>query len=60
VDVTGEPLEAGIASLEAHEAYLADLPWHPSPRDLLSGFTADVGGAIGVANAVAFRVHKLR
>ena len=60
VDVSGEALEGGIASLEAHEAYLADLGWHPTPRDLLTGFTADVGRAIGVANAVAFRAHKLR
>ena len=33
VDVTGEPLERGIASLEAHEQYLAGLPGHPAPAD---------------------------
>lgn len=60
VDVTGEPLERGIASLEAHQAYLADLPGHPAPRELLTGFTAESGTALGVANAVLFRAHKLR
>ncbi len=59
VDVSGEPLERGIASLESHQAYLADLPGHPKPRDLLTGFTTEPGKALGVANAVVFRVHKL-
>ncbi|MFG1645586.1 hypothetical protein ACGFMK_35350 [Amycolatopsis sp. NPDC049252] len=31
VDVTGEPLRRGVASLEAHSAYLAALPGHPVP-----------------------------
>ncbi len=60
VDVTGEPLERGIASLESHAAYFADLPGHPAPRDLLTGFTAEPGKALGVGNAVVFRAHKLR
>lgn len=60
LDITGEPLERGIASLEAHGAYLADIPGHPSPRELIGGFTAEQGKALGVANAVAFRVHRLR
>ncbi len=59
VDVSGEPLERGIASLAAHRAYLADLPWHPAPRELLTGLTAGVGERVGVENAVAFRVHQL-
>ena len=31
VDVTGELLERGIASLEAHSRYLAGIPGHPRP-----------------------------
>ena len=31
VDVTGEALERGIASLEAHREYLAGIPGHPPP-----------------------------
>ncbi|PFG20859.1 PIG-L deacetylase family protein [Serinibacter salmoneus] len=56
VDVSGPPLEAGIASLEAHEAYLAALPWHPAPRQMLAEMTAGQGQRIGVANAVLVRV----
>src|SRR5215218_8558309 len=55
VDISGEPLERGIASLEAHTAYLAAIPGHPAPRDMMSGFTGLPGKAMGVANAVLFR-----
>jgi LmbE family N-acetylglucosaminyl deacetylase len=60
VDISGEPLERGIASLEAHGAYLGDIPGHPAPRELISGFTSQAGKALGVPNAVLFRVFKLR
>jgi LmbE family N-acetylglucosaminyl deacetylase len=55
VDVTGEPLERGIASLEAHGQYLAGIPGHPPPRAMLTGITAMQGRAMGVGNAVLFR-----
>jgi LmbE family N-acetylglucosaminyl deacetylase len=55
VDVTGEPLEGGIASLEAHAEYLAGLPGHPPVRPMISGITAMQGRAMGVPNAVLFR-----
>jgi LmbE family N-acetylglucosaminyl deacetylase len=55
VDVTGEPLERGIASLEAHEQYLAALPGHPAPRLMITGFTAWQGRSMGVPHAVLFR-----
>jgi len=55
VDISGESLERGIASLEAHAEYLAAIPGHPAPRDMISGFTALQGKAMGVANAVLFR-----
>lgn len=54
VDVTGRPLERGIASLEAHRAYLAALPWHPAPRDMLTEMTTAGGRALGARNAVPF------
>jgi hypothetical protein len=53
--VTGEPLERGIASLEAHGQYLAGLPGHPAPRLMITGITALQGRAMGVANGVLFR-----
>ena len=55
VDVTGEALERGIASLEAHREYLAGIPGHPPPRPMISGITAMQGQRMGVAHAVLFR-----
>ncbi len=55
VDVTGDPLERGIASLEAHREYLAGIPGHPPPRIMLTGITAIQGRRLGVAHAVLFR-----
>ena len=55
VDVTGEPLQRGIASLEAHAQYLAGIPGHPPPRLMITGLTALQGRAMGVPNAVLFR-----
>ncbi|WP_427896435.1 PIG-L deacetylase family protein [Kribbella sp. GL6] len=60
VDVTGEPLRRGITSLEAHAAYLAALPGHPAPADLIPKFTAMSGKAMGVEHAVLFRAHDLQ
>jgi LmbE family N-acetylglucosaminyl deacetylase len=55
VDVTGAPLERGIASLEAHGQYLAGIPGHPPPRPMITGITALQGRAMGAAHAVLFR-----
>lgn len=55
VDVTGAPLDKGIASLEAHAEYLAGIPGHPPPRMMLTGITALQGRRLGVANAVLLR-----
>ncbi|MEO6143209.1 MAG: PIG-L deacetylase family protein [Dermatophilaceae bacterium] len=55
VDVTGEALERGIASLEAHREYLAGIPGHPPPRLMITGITAIQGRRLGVAHAVLFR-----
>jgi LmbE family N-acetylglucosaminyl deacetylase len=60
VDVTGEPLRRGVASLEAHAAYLAALPDHPAPADFIPTFTAMSGKAMGVEHAVLFRAHDLQ
>lgn len=60
VDVSGEALERGIASLEQHAEYLADLPDHPAPRDLITGVTQGAGQELGVASAMPFRAYRLR
>jgi LmbE family N-acetylglucosaminyl deacetylase len=55
VDVSGDPLERGIASLEAHREYLSGIPGHPPPRLVITGITAMQGRRMGVAHAVLFR-----
>lgn len=60
VDVTGEPLRRGVASLEAHAAYLAALPGHPAPADFIPMITAMNGKAMGVDHAVLFRAYDLQ
>lgn len=60
VDVTGEPLRRGVASLEAHGQYLAALLDHPAPADFIPMFTAMNGKAMGVEHAVLFRAHDLQ
>ncbi len=55
VDVAGEPLERGIAALEAHGEYLAGIPGHPPPRAMITGITAVHGRRMGVEHAVPFR-----
>lgn len=60
VDVTGVPLERGIASLEAHGEYLAGIPGHPPARMLVSAITAAQGQALGVPSAVLFRAFDFQ
>jgi LmbE family N-acetylglucosaminyl deacetylase len=60
VDVSGEPLERGIASLEAHEQYLAGIPGHPAPRQFLTAIARAQGPAIGAEHAALFRLWDLQ
>jgi LmbE family N-acetylglucosaminyl deacetylase len=60
VDVTGEPLARGIASLEAHAQYTAGLGnagFDVAP--FLTYFATQSGAAIGVEAAVLFDVYRL-
>lgn len=62
VDITGKPLERGIASLAAHEAYLKGLGEAAAvfePRPFLSWMARTAGPAMGVEAAVLFDVHTL-
>jgi LmbE family N-acetylglucosaminyl deacetylase len=60
VDVTGEPLRRGVASLEAHAEYLAALPYDTAPAEMIPMFAAMSGKAMGVEHAVLFRAHDLQ
>ncbi len=60
VDIEGY-LEAGVASLQAHRAYLdAFGPNAPDPEEMLEGFARGAGTRIGVTFAAAFEVYPLR
>ncbi len=60
VDVTGEPVQAAVRSLEAHAAYLASLDGHPPARVLVEGVTAMQGRLLGTPSGVVFRVWDLQ
>jgi LmbE family N-acetylglucosaminyl deacetylase len=55
VDVAGEPLERGIAALEAHAEYIAGIPDHPPAGAMLRMMTGMHGPAMGVEHAVLLR-----
>jgi LmbE family N-acetylglucosaminyl deacetylase len=60
VDVTGSPLERGIASLAAHAEYTKGLGasgFEPGP--FITWFARNAGQALGVDAAVLFEVHSL-
>jgi len=57
VEIGDAALAKAVASLEAHEAYLADLAWHPKPADFVPSMLTHVPG---VEYAVTFGVLDLR
>ena len=59
VDTTAT-FEAGVASLEAHRAYIEGLGWeHFDGREFLEGFARQAGQRLGVALAAAFEVFPM-
>jgi len=59
VDVTGEPLERGIASLEAHVEYTKGLGTGAfEARAFLTWAAGMSGPALGVESAILFDVHQ--
>ena len=48
-----------MRSLEAHGAYLADIPGHPAPRAFIPGMLGAQGRAMGAEFACLFRAHRL-
>lgn len=59
VDTT-ETFDAGVASLEAHRAYIDGLGWeHFDPREFLEGMARQTGQGLGVAFAAPFEVYPL-
>lgn len=60
VEVTEGDVAKAVASLEAHEAYLAALPDHPKPAVFIPEILTGGGQAAGVEYASVFRAWKLR
>lgn len=60
VEVSAHDVAKAVASLEAHEAYLAALPDHPAPADFIPGILRGGGQAAGTEFAATFRGWKLR
>lgn len=59
VPVSQENVDASVASLEAHRAYLADLPGHPKPAEFIPEILHGGGEALGTPYAALFRVYDL-
>ncbi len=59
VPVDSAAVDASVASLECHEAYLADLPGHPKPAEFIPEILRQGGQAAGVEHAVLFKAYDL-
>ncbi len=57
--VSADAVDAAVASLRCHEAYLAALPWHPDPAEFIPANLRGGGAALGVDAAVTFRAYEL-
>jgi len=60
IEVPPEAVQRAVASLEAHREYLALLPWHPAPAELVPALTAEQGRQAGVPHAVTVRAFDLQ
>ncbi|HET7386740.1 MAG TPA: PIG-L deacetylase family protein [Nocardioidaceae bacterium] len=60
VDIT-ETFDAGVASLQAHRAYIDGLGWeHFDPAEFLEGMSRPTGARLGVTLGVSFEVFSMR
>lgn len=59
VPVSADSVDAAVRSLQAHAAYLADLPGHPKPEEFIPAILADGGRSAGCDHAGLFRVFDL-
>ncbi|GAA4476431.1 PIG-L family deacetylase [Enteractinococcus fodinae] len=57
LEISRTAVDKPVASLAAHEHYLADLPEHPAPQDFIPGMLAEQGRVSQVPYAMGFQVH---
>ena len=60
IEVDQVDVDAAVRSLEAHREYLAQLPNHPAPNQMIPDLLAEGGKAAGVEHAVVVRALELR
>ncbi|MGA8988412.1 MAG: PIG-L family deacetylase, partial [Aeromicrobium sp.] len=59
VDIT-DTFDVGVASLQAHQAYIDGLGWeHFDGREFLEGTSRPAGQRLGVAMGAAFEVFPM-
>ena len=59
VDVT-DTFERGVASLQAHDAYLAGLEGHPDVAEFLAEWARLAGDRLRCTYAASFEVYPIR
>ena len=59
-DVTVLDVRYQLGRSDGHEEYLAGLPGHPAPKDMLPMIASMQGRALGVEHAVLFRAYDLQ
>lgn len=59
IEVSPESAERAIQSLEAHQAYLAALPDHATPRDLITDILTGGGERTGTAYALPVHAYRM-
>lgn len=60
VPISSGSISRAVASLEAHEEYLAAIPGHPAPSEFIPQILAGGGQAMGEEHAVLFKAFDLR
>lgn len=60
IDISAEPLRRGLASLEVHEQYLAELGGAEETRKMLESMAEDQAADLpGVEHALGVAVHRM-
>lgn len=60
VPLSEDDIAAGVASLEQHREYLAELgPDYPAPSEFIPGMLRPAGAVFGTPGALPFKAHKL-
>lgn len=59
LELSAESVDAAVASLNCHKAYLAHVTGHPRPEDFIPPMLAEQGRGVGKEQAIIFRVFDM-